>query len=323
MRLVPVGFVCLLAACTGSSQGAATEPATIAGNPASAGTGAGLIGAAGVAAPVIVTAFAGTSAANPPNAGAGMSAGSGINMAGRGSAAAGREAVAGRAAPTDRGGGGAGSMARAGSTGSAGVASNVAGAGARGGTGAGGAASGSAGRAAPGNGNAVVQCAMPTGAVTYNLSKAAMPTASEQDSYAKITAAMDVAVSYYNCYTNITKRVMVSYDPSVATADGSTSGSIRFGAQSAINHITAMHEIAHTVGVGSSQFGAMISNGIFTGKAATAQLVAITGNAQDQVHGDKQHFWPYGLNYTSEVKSVDDLLDHSKMVVAIRKDLGM
>jgi hypothetical protein len=75
--------------------------------------------------------------------------------------------------------------------------------------------------------------------------------------------------------------------------------------------------------IGSSQFDALVKDGIFTGQTATDTLRSITGNNQDQVHGDTQHFWPYGLNYTSEVKSVDDLLDHCKMVVAIRKDMGM
>jgi len=182
----------------------------------------------------------------------------------------------------------------------------------------------SAGRGAAGaSGSAGAQCSMPTGAVTYTLAKAAMPSAAQQAAYDKISAAMDAAVSYYNCYTNITKRDMVSYDPNVATADGSTNGSIRFGAQSSINYITAMHEISHSVGVGGAQFGPLVVDGIFTGKNATAQLVEITGKADDKVHADKQHFWPYGLNYTTEVKSSDDLIAHCKMVVAIRKDLGM
>jgi hypothetical protein len=66
----------------------------------------------------------------------------------------------------------------------------------------------------------------------------------------------------------------------------------------------------------------MIQSGIFPGTNATAELRAITGKADDQVHGDNQHFWPYGLNQTSEVKSEADLLNHCRMVVAIREDLG-
>ncbi len=40
-----------------------------------------------------------------------------------------------------------------------------------------------------------------------------------------------------------------------------------------------------------------------------------------QVHGDAQHFWPYGLNYKNEVKSDAALLAHSAMATAIRADI--
>ena len=49
----------------------------------------------------------------------------------------------------------------------------------------------------------------------------------------------------------------------------------------------------------------------------------LTGKPDDLVHGDSQHFWPYGLNYASEVKSDADLVGHCKMVVALRRDLGL
>jgi hypothetical protein len=76
------------------------------------------------------------------------------------------------------------------------------------------------------------------------------------------------------------------------------------------------------VGVGSFEFGALVVDGVFTGEAATRQLRAITGNESDVVHADTQHFWPYGLNYTTEVKTTDDLVNHCKIVVAIREDIG-
>ena len=148
------------------------------------------------------------------------------------------------------------------------------------------------------------------------------PTADQQSAYDLITSAMDEALSHYNCYTSIDKSLRVSYEPSVATADGNVNGSIRFGARSSMNYITAMHEISHTLGVGSREFGALVVDGVFTGAEATRQLRAITGNEGDVVHADTQHFWPYGLNYTTEVKTDDDLVNHCKIVVAIRTDLG-
>jgi len=160
-----------------------------------------------------------------------------------------------------------------------------------------------------------------TGHVTYTLSKASNPTQEQLDAYNKITEAMDKAVSYYNKYTNITKQLNISYNPSVATADGNINGSIRFGSSSYMNYITAMHEISHTVGVGtSSKWGSLIQNGIYTGSNATRVLREITGDNSAEIHGDSQHFWPYGLNYTSEVKSEQDVITHCKIVNAMKVD---
>jgi hypothetical protein len=164
----------------------------------------------------------------------------------------------------------------------------------------------------------------PTGHVTYTLTKAASPSAAEQSAYDAITCAMDGALAYYNCNTNITKQLTVSYNTSVSTADGNFNGSIRFGGTSYMECVTAMHETAHAVGIGTAPAWSTYSvGGVFTGANAIAQLRAITGNPADVLHSDTQHFWPYGLNYTSEAKSTADLVDHCLMVVAIRKDLGL
>ena len=40
------------------------------------------------------------------------------------------------------------------------------------------------------------------------------------------------------------------------------------------------------------------------------------------VHADRLHFWPYGLNYSSEVQSEADLTNHCKVVQAIHHDMG-
>lgn len=162
-----------------------------------------------------------------------------------------------------------------------------------------------------------------TGNITYTLVRASNPTQQQLDAYAKITAAMDTAVQYYNTYTTrCFKRITVYYEPSVPTADGNFNGTIRFGGTAYMNHICAMHEIAHTLGVGttSTWTNVLIRNGIYTGANATAQLKAITGNSSDVIKGDSQHFWPYGLNYTSEVSSNADLINHCKIVDAMKND---
>jgi len=168
-----------------------------------------------------------------------------------------------------------------------------------------------------------------SGHITYTLAKSASPTATEQAAYDKIKTAMDKAITYYDCYTNITKHENVSYVPSVETADGNINGSIRFGSNTTyMDYRSAMHEIAHTVGVGqASNWGSFLSNGLFTGSHAQAQLEAINAKLQKplytEVHADTQHFWPYGINQQSEVKGEADLIAHCQMVVAIREDLGL
>jgi hypothetical protein len=161
------------------------------------------------------------------------------------------------------------------------------------------------------------------GNVTYTLMREANPTGDQQEAYELITEAMDTAIRYYNCYTNITKATTVQYNPSVQTADGNSNGNIRFGGKQYMEYSRAMHEIAHTVGIGTYQeFHDLVEDGIFVGEAATAQVRENTGNPSEEVHADSQHFWPGGLNYASEAESEQDLIDHCLMVAAIRQDMG-
>ncbi|HEX9998834.1 MAG TPA: hypothetical protein VGB74_00120 [Actinoplanes sp.] len=162
------------------------------------------------------------------------------------------------------------------------------------------------------------------GHVTYTLTRAANPTADQTEAYGLITAAMDQALTIYNCQIDITKALTVSYNPAVATADGNFNGSIRFGARASMRRVTAMHEIAHTLGVGTvAAWAAHLSGGVWTGAAATAKVAELTGNQTVEIHGDAQHFWPYGLNYESEVTSENDLVIHCQVVLALRRDMGL
>lgn len=249
-----------------------------------AGAGGALGGAAGAGA----------------SGGALSSGGGGVGGGGAGGSAG---AASGGFAGMPAGGFGGGGVGGAGGAGSGGIG------GASGTSGAGG--EGGGGSACPGNGS-----------ITYTLATVPQPTPQQEEAYALIIEAMDKAVFYYNCYTDIERKLNVSYNPDVPTADGNENGSIRFGQKPYMNYITAMHEISHVVGIGNPKFDSMIVNGIFTGETATATLRSITGDPTAVVHGDTQHFWPYGLNQTSEVKSEEDLINHCKMVVAIRVDLG-
>lgn len=160
------------------------------------------------------------------------------------------------------------------------------------------------------------------GNISYTLARSSNPTADEQDAYNRVTQAMDEAVRQYNCYTNLRRTLNVTYNPSVATADGNSNGSIRFGSRGSMHHVTAMHEISHVLGIGTTtSFRNLVRNGIYTGAAGNAQLRAISGKADDEVHSDGTHFWPHGLNYISEGETQQDLINHCLMVEAIVSDL--
>jgi len=162
-----------------------------------------------------------------------------------------------------------------------------------------------------------------TGSFTYTLQKAANPTPDQLDAYARIQAAMDSALGYYNTLTTLGEALVVQYDSTVPTADASFTGPVRFGSDRTYMYVgTAMHEMAHTLGSGTTpEYEALAINGIFTGTRATATLRAITGDPTAVLQCDTQHFWPYGLNYKSEVTSDTVLVDHCKIVQSLVQDL--
>jgi len=304
--LALVSLLFLSAACSGNPDGPSAD------TEGDAGTGAGGSLASAGSAPISAAGSgggAGRAGFGGQFGNAGSAAG-GASFAGAGGGAAGRAGASAGSGGAHSGGSGGTSAGGAGGTGSGGTRAS----GGNGGSSNG----GSGGKACPGAGH-----------ITYTLAKSASPTATEQTAYDKIKTAMDKAITYYECYTSITKSLNVSYVPSVETADGNISGSIRFGSNTTyMDYRSAMHEIAHTVGIGqASNWGSFISNGLFTGTHAAAQLNAInatlTKPLYTELHADTQHFWPYGINQQSEVKGEADLIAHCQMVVAIRADLGL
>ena len=158
--------------------------------------------------------------------------------------------------------------------------------------------------------------------IEYTLHKSSNPTEDEQDAYRRITTVMDSAVKLYNTYSNLSKYINVYYAPGVPTAEASSNGDLRFGKERSYMFVgTAMHEMAHTMGMGTtSEYKAMFKDGVFQGEKAQALLKEIDG-PDAVLKGDNQHFWPYGLNYASEVKSEQDLINHAKIVNAMYQDI--
>ena len=160
------------------------------------------------------------------------------------------------------------------------------------------------------------------GNITYTLQKVSNPTADQADAYVKIKAAMDAAVAMYNNQASLSKAITVQYVPSVGTADGNINGNIRFGSnRSYMTQCTAMHEIAHTIGVGtSSRWSSLMVNGLWIGPKAIAMIRSMVGETSSSViHGDSQHFWPYGLNYNSEWSTVNGQRN-ARIVGAMKAD---
>ena len=160
------------------------------------------------------------------------------------------------------------------------------------------------------------------GNVEYHLNKSSNPSQDELDAYKLITAAMDSAVFLYNKYSDLSKHIEVYYSTGVPTAEASSNGDLRFGKDRNYMFVgTAMHEMAHTMGMGTtSEYQKMIKDGVFQGEKAQKVLKEIDG-PDAVLKGDSQHFWPYGLNYRSEVKSEQDLINHVKIVNAMYQDI--
>jgi hypothetical protein len=131
-----------------------------------------------------------------------------------------------------------------------------------------------------------------------------------------IIACMNDAVSIYNSYGYFDKHVTANYNAGVPTAQASYSGWIDFGGS--IGTRVALHEIAHTLGVG--QYGGWTSGG-WWGPAANARIKLYEGQAAT-IGTSGDHFWPYGLNYDTEDGSIPRER-HCKMVSAMRRDMGI
>ncbi|GAB2888456.1 hypothetical protein GCM10027074_65950 [Streptomyces deserti] len=136
--------------------------------------------------------------------------------------------------------------------------------------------------------------------ITWHLERASNPTEDQRVAYDLITKAMNAAVARYNNLSDLGKSITVRYDPGVPTADGNLNGTIRFGNRGYMTERTALHEIAHTIGVGtSSGWSSLAAGGTWRGAQATALVKRLDGAGATLSTGGG-HFWPYGLNYENE-----------------------
>jgi autotransporter-associated beta strand protein len=140
------------------------------------------------------------------------------------------------------------------------------------------------------------------------------------DKRAAIIAAMDEAVALYNSHGHFPKTLWANYNPSVATAQASYSGWIDFGGM--IGTRVALHEISHTLGVGTvSAWNTKRSGNTWTGTYAINRVKLFDGPSA-ALNADSIHFWPYGLNYDSE-DGATTRVRHVRMVAALRRDMDI
>jgi hypothetical protein len=165
-----------------------------------------------------------------------------------------------------------------------------------------------------------------SGNVTYRLNGSESWPA---DVVEKLTNALDEGTRYYNCYSSLEKSLTINYRDGVPTAEGNVDGVISFGSdRNYMQTATAMHEIAHTLGVGFAPWSELIADGRWTGAAVNAFMESLPAEERDPdmysqrtyITCDTQHFWPYGLNQASEHQSEWSLIDHVRIVAAINED---
>jgi hypothetical protein len=155
--------------------------------------------------------------------------------------------------------------------------------------------------------------------ITWTLQRASNPTQDQLTAYNLITNAMNAAVARYNNLSDLGKNITVRYDPGVPTADGNINGTIRFGNRSYMTERTALHEIAHTIGVGtSSGWSRLGGGGTWTGAQTTALVRQFDGSSA-KISTGGGHFWPYGLNYENEFSGTA-ANRHVQIVAAMVRD---
>jgi hypothetical protein len=160
----------------------------------------------------------------------------------------------------------------------------------------------------------------PTSGMRYRLE--GDPDGWDPTARAAIVKAMDGATAVYQkMRVPIDMTVPVAYSPATPTADANYNGHVRFGGQ--ISTRTALHELAHILGVGTYRsWPRFVVDGKWTGKYAQAQLRALDG-PDAVLHADRQHFWPYGLNYDREGTTAEQFRRNVLMVLALRADMGL
>jgi hypothetical protein len=135
----------------------------------------------------------------------------------------------------------------------------------------------------------------------------------------QIENAVQEAVALYNKHGSFNKSLHIYYSSGVPTAQANYDGVITFGGSR--NTRVALHEISHTLGVGTFwAWSSNFSGNVWIGAHAVKQIQKFEGSGA-VLYGDSQHYWPYGLNYDSE-DSFINRIRHVRMDAALTADMG-
>jgi len=145
---------------------------------------------------------------------------------------------------------------------------------------------------------------------------------SSNPAFNRLREAFDKATWYYNNFTSIEKHVNVNYSPGTPTADANIDGWINFGSNPDYQRTgTAMHELAHTVGVGTHRKYWELMQNSWQGNRANDILKFIINDPNARINGDSTHFWPYGINGAHEDDGSEMLyIIHSLIIQGMKAD---
>jgi MYXO-CTERM domain-containing protein len=132
-----------------------------------------------------------------------------------------------------------------------------------------------------------------------------------------VMQSMEEATALYNRCGHFEKSVTANYNSGVPTAQGNYDGWIDFGGS--YNTRVALHEIAHTLGVGT-YWG--FDGGAWSEESAAGRLIKVYDGQAAVINTGGRHFWPYGLNYDDE-DGVAARERHCRIIAALRFDMGI
>jgi hypothetical protein len=133
-----------------------------------------------------------------------------------------------------------------------------------------------------------------------------------------IQRAMDEAVAQYNAEGVFEKRVTANYNAGVPTAQANYDGWIDFGGS--INTRVALHEMGHTLGVGT--YNRPFDGTPWDPNLAAGKLIKLYEGQGATISTGGTHFWPYGLNYDNE-DNPEARVRHVRLLSAMRFDMGI